>query len=108
MNASRSMRTAGGLLATAAFGLAALAAAPSAAAQPLPAYICEAVNPDLPRVFGSGCEALGGAPEHGPISGDFLIANEGGRNAFLCREEERYSGLADLPYRVVGFTCQPW
>lgn len=76
-----------------------------------PGYLCDRTHVgNKGKGFGlAHCVALGGAPEHGEIRGDFVISpRKAGDQKFNCRDRspDRYpSGNADLPRRVFGFFC---
>ncbi|KUL54788.1 hypothetical protein ADL22_02310 [Streptomyces sp. NRRL F-4489] len=105
--------SAAGRLAAAAAGALALAGmlpATATAADPEPqgqGYRCQFVQfQELPRVEGFNCQAFGGAPERGPIFGEFRIHDSRGMTVH-CQVERPYSGIANLPRHVEGFNCRP-
>ncbi|MQY10193.1 hypothetical protein SRB5_03000 [Streptomyces sp. RB5] len=89
----------------AGMGIIGMAAAPTASAQEeLPTYRCEVVDlQDLPRATGYDCQAVG-APEQGPIFGEFRIQGWFGETV-TCEVIRPFSGIAELPDQVTGFNC---
>jgi hypothetical protein len=84
----------------AAVSVAAPAVTVTSAAADLPTCTCEFTSPELPSVDGRLCQASGGAPEQGPVSGPFVVTTFRGV-PYQCQ-----FGVADIPEGVKGFGCE--
>lgn len=113
MKTRRDWTKAGRFAAAAAGALALAGVGPATVAQaqpqllPEPTYRCVLlVTHDLPRAEGHACEAFNGAPQEGPVFGEFRIENLHGQ-AVRCAGVRPVSGFAQLPDRVEGRFCLP-